>query len=160
METGTKAAALEPYVETIYHGERAVQSARKHNLNKNFDCLHNLNQLGLYTKYNRNHNLDCRDHNAYFRVEALQAASPLLRYTSLLPPVPHPLATSHGEAATPLPSQATKITSQVRLSCSLCVSSPKAKLPLFFRQSWYARPVCCQHVQRPGFACVCGTPSS
>eukprot|EP00903_Cladosiphon_okamuranus_P015535 g14342.t1 len=47
------------------------------------------------------------------RVEALQAASPLLRYTSLLPPVPHPLATSHGEAATPLPSQATKITSQV-----------------------------------------------
>eukprot|EP00752_Nemacystus_decipiens_P010134 g9031.t1 len=47
------------------------------------------------------------------RVEALQAASPLLRYTSLLPPVPHPLATSQGEAPTPLPSQATKITSQV-----------------------------------------------
>ena len=47
------------------------------------------------------------------RVEALQAASPMLRYTSLLPPVPHPLATSYGETAVPLPSQATKLTSQV-----------------------------------------------
>ncbi|CAM9687850.1 unnamed protein product, partial [Laminaria digitata] len=46
------------------------------------------------------------------RVESLQASSPLLRYTSLLPPVPHPLATSQGEAPVVLPSQATKITSQ------------------------------------------------
>lgn len=48
------------------------------------------------------------------RVDALQAVSPLLRYTSLLPPAPHPLATSHGEAAAPLPSNVTKITSQVQ----------------------------------------------
>ncbi|CAB1097889.1 unnamed protein product [Ectocarpus sp. CCAP 1310/34] len=47
------------------------------------------------------------------KVEALQAASPLLRYTSLLPPAPHPLANSHGESPAPLPSKASKISSQV-----------------------------------------------
>ena len=47
------------------------------------------------------------------RVESLQASSPLLRYTSLLPPVPHPLATSPGEAAVVFPAQSTRITSQV-----------------------------------------------
>ncbi|CAN0161568.1 unnamed protein product, partial [Ectocarpus fasciculatus] len=47
------------------------------------------------------------------KVEALQAASPLLRYTSLLPPAPHPLANSHGEAPIPFPSKASKISSQV-----------------------------------------------
>ncbi|CAM9342487.1 unnamed protein product, partial [Ectocarpus sp. 12 AP-2014] len=47
------------------------------------------------------------------KVEALQATSPLLRYTSLLPPAPHPLANSHGESPAPLPSKASKISSQV-----------------------------------------------
>eukprot|EP00904_Undaria_pinnatifida_P007744 jgi/Undpi1/409/HiC_scaffold_1.g00405.m1 len=47
------------------------------------------------------------------KVESLQASSPLLRYTSLLPPAPHPLATCHGEVPIALPSQATKLTSQV-----------------------------------------------
>lgn len=75
------------------------------------------------------------------RVEALQAISPLLRYTSLLPPAPHPMAISRrcqGDRAQSLPSKSSKLTSQVRAGCRckrdfVVIAAGEMAIEAFFR---------------------------